>query len=63
MEEGFAALGRYKEAEGNCKVSGLYKTADGFNLGSWLTTQRVAYNKGPLPEDRVRRLKDLGALN
>ena len=59
----FGLLEDYRQAEGDCDVPQRYKAADGFSLGSWLSDQRKAYKKGKLSDDRVRRLKDLGALD
>jgi hypothetical protein len=62
-EEGFTRLSQYKEADGDCNVSEKFKTADGLNLGLWLRTQRTAYKKGTLSDDRVERFKELVALD
>ncbi|MGO9284824.1 MAG: Helicase associated domain protein [Mycobacterium sp.] len=58
-EEGFARLQAYAKRNGDAKVPALYKTADGYKLGSWATTQRQSHRKGTLNADRQRRLQDL----
>jgi hypothetical protein len=56
-EEGFNKLLQFKEAEGHCKVPQRFKL-DGFNLGTWVSTQRTA--KDSLPPARMQRLDDIG---
>ena len=56
-EEGFSALLKFKEREGNCLVSDKHRE-DGYRLGKWISGQRT--NKEKLSEDRYRRLDELG---
>ncbi|MDB9950271.1 Helicase associated domain protein [Gammaproteobacteria bacterium] len=57
-EQGFSALQAYKQANGDCLVPLFYKTADGFALGSWISSQR---RKKELPSsDRKQRLEAIG---
>ena len=37
-----------------------YKTEDGYALGAWINTQKVAFNRGELSEERTVKLKSLG---
>lgn len=39
-----------------------YKSADGFLLGSWITSQRNAYKAQKLSEDKVRKLESIGMV-
>jgi superfamily II DNA or RNA helicase len=39
-DEAFAKLFQYAETTGSTSVPGGFKTADGFNLGAWVTAQR-----------------------
>ena len=57
-EEGFSELASYKNANNDCRVPVEYKTASGFNLGSWVGNQRR--NKDQFTPDRIQRLDDLG---
>jgi len=57
-EEGFAYLKAYKEQHGDCLVPQRFKTPDGFNLGSWVSTQRAA--KEILAPERIQCLEKLG---
>ena len=45
---------------GNLDVPSRYVTADGFQLGQWLYSQRRQYREGRMTEERVRRLEALG---
>jgi superfamily II DNA or RNA helicase len=59
-EIGFSHLKRFKELNGHCRVPQNYKTENGFALGQWVSVQRLS--KANLPEDRVRRLDELGFI-
>jgi superfamily II DNA or RNA helicase len=54
----FGLLERYAEREGHAKVSQGHSEV-GFQLGAWVTNQRVFYGKGTLEADRIRRLGEL----
>jgi superfamily II DNA or RNA helicase len=56
-EEGFSYLKAYKARERYCRVP--YKHVESsFRLGQWITKQRS--RKGTLPEERRRRLEEMG---
>ena len=57
-DEGFRRLSEYVEKHGKARMTQAYEV-DGYRLGSWVTTQRVAYDKGTLSADRQRRLEGL----
>ncbi len=57
-EVAFAALQAYKQEHGDCLVPAIFKTADGYNLGSWVTYQRRG--KDTMPAERHQRLNDVG---
>ena len=57
-EEGFAALLRYVEDNGDARVPRSC-VADGFRLGQWAQVQRTSHAKGRLEADRERRLLGL----
>ena len=59
-ESGFQHLQQYIRAEGNPLVPQTYKTVDGFNLGSWVNTERARYNRKKLEPDRAERLAEPG---
>ena len=51
---------QFYEEHGNLVVSADYQTADGFNLGIWISSQRYAYGKGKLPQEQVKLLEAIG---
>ncbi|OQK17582.1 hypothetical protein AU255_06845 [Methyloprofundus sedimenti] len=56
-EQGFSYIKKYAQEHGHTRVSGDYKTADGFNLGNWVTNQRA--KMGQLTPERLSRLESL----
>jgi hypothetical protein len=50
-------LKKFSEREGHCRVPALYKTSDGYGLGSWVRKNRNARNK--IDPDRRQRLEEL----
>ena len=56
-ELGFTNLKVFAELEGHARPAALYKTSDGFKLGSWVNTQRT--NKEKLSIERKDRLEAL----
>jgi predicted DNA-binding protein len=51
--EGFRNLELFAKEHGHCKAPQNHKTADGFNLGSWVSHQRTKRDNLP-PEDKER---------
>ncbi len=61
----FAEAEKYYNAHGDLEVPKRYKTADGYSLGSWITTQRKVRSGeqfGVLGEDRIRKLDGIGMV-
>ena len=50
----------YKSENGDMLVPQNYETLDGFKLGNWVATKRVAKSKGTLCSDQIKELDDLG---
>jgi hypothetical protein len=57
-EEGFRRLSEYFKENGTTRVPQSHKV-DGYDLGTWVVTQRFKYKKGVLRADRIRRLEEL----
>ena len=58
-EEGFDRLVTYVNEHGNARVPQSYRTADGFQLGTWVNTQRNQFEEGSFDPGRQRRLEEL----
>ena len=58
-EKGYQETLKYKKEFGNANAPQRYKTPDGFNLGKWQGTQRTAYDKGKLNNERIKRLEKI----
>jgi hypothetical protein len=56
-ENGFAALVKFKEREGHCRVARNH-IEDSYNLGTWITNQRTDADK--MSPERKKRLHELG---
>jgi hypothetical protein len=56
-EDGFAALVKFKQREGHCRVPRGYREGD-YKLGTWVSNQRPDADK--MPPDRKSRLDQLG---
>ena len=58
--QGIHKLRDYKSENGDMLVPQNYETLDGFKLGNWVATKRVAKSKGTLCSDQIKELDDLG---
>lgn len=61
-EQGYAAAAVYYAEKGNLKVPAKYKTQSGIALGTWLASQRKAYQKGTLQPEQIQRLDTIGMI-
>jgi hypothetical protein len=57
-ENGIAALKRFSDREGHCRVPEGYKTDDGFALGAWVLSQRENKIDDPDRQQRLAALPD-----
>lgn len=58
-EEGFRHLKAYIGTHDKALVPLKYTSDDGYQLGAWVNTQKVAYGRGTLPPHREQRLRKL----
>ena len=56
----FQRLTAYAEKHGHVVVPKKYVAPDGFRLGSWVQTQRVAKSKGRLSKEQIAKLDEYG---
>lgn len=61
FQKGLIALTAFKKEYGHCRVVAKYVCKDGFNLGTWVSTQRDNYKKKrpALTEKRIAQLETL----
>ena len=43
-------------------INGYETDENGYNLGFWISSQRVKYKKGTLSEDRIKKLKEIDMI-
>ncbi len=60
---------KYYEHYGDLKIPRVFKTINGYdidengyNLGEWISRQRVKYNTGTLSEDKIKKLEEIGMI-
>ena len=60
---------KYYEHYGNLKIPQMFKTVNGFeksekgyNLGFWISNQRINHKNGTLSEDRIEKLEEIGMI-
>jgi len=59
-QRGLGYLKAYKAEHGDCRVRIVFKTEDGFALGSWCAHRRGNYRKSQLSQERIDALEALG---
>lgn len=59
-QQGTQRLTAYRSAHGHAQVPVAYADPDGYRLGTWLSSQRLARRRGELPAARVAALEALG---
>jgi superfamily II DNA or RNA helicase len=60
FERGFRETVKYMEQTGDAKAQARYKTPEGYNLGFWQNKQRLLFQRGRLPFDRIQKLEAIG---
>ncbi len=53
---------KYKHQCGEANAPRKYRTPNGFKLGWWQGSQKVAYNNGALDNERIKKLEDTGFI-
>ena len=59
-EQGYSELLTYKEEFGHCLVPETYVPVSGYNLATWILTQRNSFKNGQLDKNRLKKLDELG---
>ncbi|MEE2845109.1 MAG: Helicase associated domain protein [Gemmatimonadota bacterium] len=60
--EGLGYLKAYKTEHGDCRVPAIFRTEDGFTLGTWVVHRRGEYKNERLISDRIDALNKLGFI-
>jgi len=60
FEKGFQETLKYKNSTGNPNAPRKYKTVEGYQLGTWQSSQTKTYKKGNLSPNQIRRLEEIG---
>jgi hypothetical protein len=58
-DDHYAEFRRYVTDSGHARPPVRFRTADGVALGQWTVDQRLAYRRGQLTADQVRRLEQV----
>ena len=60
---------KYYKHYGDLKISRKFKTINGYkadengyNLGTWISSQKAYYKKGSLSEDKIKKLEEIGMI-
>ena len=60
---------KYYKHYGDLKISINFKTINGYkadengyNLGTWISSQKAYYKKGSLSEDKIKKLEEIGMI-
>ena len=60
--EGLGYLKAYKTEHGDCRVPAIFRTEDGFTLGTWVVQRRGEYKNERLIPNRIDVLNKLGFI-
>lgn len=60
--QGYNALKKYREQNGDTDVNVRFVTEDGFALGRWASNLRLAYKDGTLNKTRIEQLEEIGMI-
>jgi len=58
-EKSFSYLIQFAKTNGHARVSTMFKTNDGFKLGSWVANQRTKKKNNQLTPDQIRKLESV----
>lgn len=61
-ENGIMHAKTYSDEYGDLAVPQKYVAADGYNLGTWLSTVRRNYRNGKLSNDKIEQLESIGVV-
>ena len=61
-DNGLSHATEYRNSHNDLNVPNNYVCADGYKLGNWIVSTKIAFKKGKLSEEKKQQLDDLGMI-